>query len=372
MLPRIIAFLVVAGALTALLLYSQGRKPPEKVSGFIEAHEIRLGSRVGGRIARIQAVEGQDVKTGDTLLELEPFDLRERLAEAQAKLAQHEATLERVQAGPRKEEIAGAQARRDQLKANLDKLHAGPRTQELAEASALLDQAIALRDLARASHERTSRTFAARNASQEEMDQATNQLKNAEAAVAVREQQFALLREGTRKEDLAAAAAQLAEAEQALALLRNGSRAEDIAAARAVVTAQRAAVAAFEKQLAELRISSPADATVEAVTIRPGDLLAPNAPALTILDRSELWVRAYIPENRLGVANGQKVRVTVDSFPGKNFEGTLTFISRQAEFTPGNVQTIEERSKQVFRIRVTLHDPENLLRAGMAADVWLK
>lgn len=372
MVPRIVAILLVAAVLTGVLLYSQSRQLPEKVSGFIEAHEIRVGSRVGGRIAKLAAVEGQAVKAGDLLLELEPFDLKERLAEAQAKLAQQQAQLARVEAGARTEEIAGATAKRDQLKANLDKLKAGPRPQEIAEAEALLTQAIALRELAKATYERVSRTFAARNASQEEMDQATNQLRNAEATVTVREQQLALLREGTRKEDITAAEAQLAEAEQALALLKNGSRAEDIAAARAAVEAQKSAVGALQQGIEELRVVSPADATVEAVDIRPGDLLPANAPALTILDRSELWVRAYVPENRMNLQNGQKVRVTVDSYPGKTFDGTLTFLSRQAEFTPGNVQTPEERSKQVFRIRVTLSDPEHILRAGMAADVWLK
>jgi multidrug resistance efflux pump len=305
------------------------------------------------------------------LIELEPFDLDEQMAEAKGKLAQAQAELDRVKTGARKEEIGGAEAKLGQLKANLDKARAGPRPQEIAEGKALLDQAVALRDLAKETYERTSKTFAARNASQEEMDQATNQLKNTEATVAVREQQLELLKEGTRKEDVAAAEAAVAEAQQSLDLLKNGSRPEDVAAAQAAVEAQKGAVAALNEQMKELKIVSPAEATVEAVDIRPGDLLPANAPALTVLDKSELWVRAYVPENHLGLENGQKVRVTVDSFPGKDFEGAISFVSRDAEFTPGNVQTPEERSKQVFRIRVTLKDAEGKLRAGMAADVWL-
>jgi len=372
MVPRIVAIVVIVLALSAILFYSQQRKPLEKVSGFIEAHEIRLGSRVGGRIAKVLVVEGQAVKSNDVLIELEPFDLNEKLVEAQAKLAQQQAQLERVKTGARKEEIGGAEAKLGQLKANLDKARAGPRQQEIGEAKALLEQATALRDLAKQNYDRVSRTYASRNASQEEMDQATNQLKNTEATVAVRQQQLELLQEGTRKEDLAAAEAQVAEAQQALDLLKNGSRKEDVAAAEAAMQAQKGAVAAFNQQLSELKIVSPADATVEAVDIRPGDLLAPNAPALTILDRSELWVRAYVPEDRLNLKNGETVRVTVDSFPGKPFEGAITFVAREGEYTPRNVQTPDERSKQVFRIRVTLKDPENKLRAGMAADVWLK
>ena len=102
---------------------------------------------------------------------------------------------------------------------------------------------------------------------------------------------------------------------------------------------------------------------IDAVDIRPGDLLRPNAPALSLLETDEMWVRAYVPENRLDIANGQKVRVTVDSFPGRDFQGEVTFVSRNAEFTPGNVQTPEERSKQVFRIRVTLDEAARKDRA---------
>jgi multidrug resistance efflux pump len=111
---------------------------------------------------------------------------------------------------------------------------------------------------------------------------------------------------------------------------------------------------------------------VEAIDLHPGDLVAPNAPAVALLDVSHLWVRAYVPESRLGeVRLGQKVPVRVDSFPGRRFSGRLTFIAQEAEFTPRNVQTPEERSKQVFRIKVELDAGRDRLRAGMAADVLL-
>jgi multidrug resistance efflux pump len=90
------------------------------------------------------------------------------------------------------------------------------------------------------------------------------------------------------------------------------------------------------------------------------------------MDTSELWVRAYLPENHLDVQVGQKVAVSVDSFPGRRFDAHISYVARQAEFTPGNVQTPEERSKQVFRIKVTLDSGLQELRPGMAADVWLE
>ena len=135
--------------------------------------------------------------------------------------------------------------------------------------------------------------------------------------------------------------------------------------------AQKAVVAGLVTQTAELKIAAPADGVVEAVDIRPGDMVAANAPALSLLETGEIWVRAYVPENRLGIKTGTKLRVTVDAFPGRDFEGEVTFVSRDAEFSPGNVQTVEERSKQVFRVRVAVKDSTGELRAGMSADVWL-
>ncbi|HVT80874.1 MAG TPA: HlyD family efflux transporter periplasmic adaptor subunit [Phycisphaerae bacterium] len=371
MLPRIIVFVVVIAGLTGLLLYVQHKPRQEKISGFIEAHDIRVGSRVGGRIAKVLVAEGQGVKAGDLLLELEPFDLQERQNEARALLAQREEQLKRMQAGNRPEEVAQAEARRAQLAAKLEELKAGPRPQEIAEAQALMEYAQTQVQLSQDNYNRIKKSFEGNAVTQDEMDRATNQLRDAQAGLIVRRERLGVLKEGSRKEDIAAAEAQLAEANSALDLMKAGSRVEDIAAAKAAVEAQKAVISALDKQIAELKISAPADGTIEAVDIRPGDLLPANAPALSLLETSEMWVRAYLPENR-ELKAGSKVRVTVDSST-ETFSGEVTFVSRDAEFTPGNVQTPEERSKQVFRIRVTLDErARKMLRAGMSADVWLK
>jgi len=371
MAVRIFVFLLLVGGLVAALVYSQHRTVPRKVSGFIEVHDVRVGSRIGGRIARVAVVEGQRVSKGDLLVELEPYDLEARLAEARGRLEQAIENARKLTAGFRKEEIAQAQARRDQLKAQYLKARTGSRPQEVAEAQALLDLAVVQRNISEANYERVTRLFKINNATPDERDRAENDFKATVATLAVRKERLDLLKEGTRHEDIATAAAQLAEAEAALELMKAGSRPEDIAAANAMVASALGAVDIIKKQHEELKILSPVDGTVDAVDIRPGDLLAANAPALSILEAGELWVRAYVPENRLNLQLGQKVRVTVDSFPARDFHGTITFISRQAEPTPGNVQTIEERSKQVFRIRVEMDDGKDVLRAGMAADVWL-
>jgi multidrug resistance efflux pump len=205
------------------------------------------------------------------------------------------------------------------------------------------------------------------------MNKANEDLKVDKATVSVRRHELDLLKEGTRAEDIAAAESQLAEAEAGLKLLTVGYREEDKAAAKAAADAAQAAVRAMDEQIAELTIKAPLPSVVEALELRPGDLVAPNAPVLSLLDTSELWVRAYVPENRLNVQIGQHVAVTVDSFPGRKFAAVVTFVGRQAEFTPNNVQTPEERSKQVFRIKVSLENQaeRDLLRPGMAADVWL-
>jgi len=128
-------------------------------------------------------------------------------------------------------------------------------------------------------------------------------------------------------------------------------------------------VATLEERIAELRITAPLAGTIEALRLRRGDLVAPNAPVLTILDPGRLWVRAYVPENRLSFEIGTRVEVRVDAYPDRAFAGEITFIARQAEFVPGNIQTPEERAKQVFRITVDLREGLDLLRPGMPADV---
>ncbi len=371
MWKRIALLLVVTAGLIALVAYSQRRPELAKISGFIEADEIRLGSRVGGRVARVHVEEGQAVRTGDVLVELEPFDLLELEQEAEAQLAAKQADYERLQAGFRAEEQAQAKARVGQLQARLELLVNGPRPQEKEAAKAQLTVAESTLKLAQQNHARVAGLFEKRAAPREQFDEATEKLQAALAMVVVRQQELSLLEAGTRREDIDRARAELEEAQQAWALTNAGYRPEEVAAAQAARDGAQAALAAIRTRKKELRIVAPVDGTVEAQELQPGDLTLPGAPVLTIVDNQRLWVRAYLPENRLNVQFGQQLWVTVDSYPERRFAGEVTFLARQAEFTPSNIQTPEERSKQVFRIKVTLKEGWDVLRPGMSADVWL-
>jgi multidrug resistance efflux pump len=371
-MKRLLVVIPVAVIVVLALFWSQSRTGPFFVSGFVESHQIRVGSRVGGRVEKVHVVEGQAVKQNDVLLELEPYDLHELLAEAESALQAREARLAKLAAGPRKEEIEGARAARSWAQATLDKAIAGPRPQEVRIAEDKLARAEAELLKAEKDHARIKRLFDSEQAADEEMDEAQRALSVAQANTAQARDEVDLLRAGTRAEEIAEARARLAESEQALALLEAGTREEEVTEAKAMVASARAAVVAIQRRIAELSVRAPLDSIVEAVDLRPGDLIAPNAPVIALSDPSELWVRAYVPENRLDIQLGHEVAVRVDSFPKRRFAGRISFISRVAEFTPSNVQTPEERSKQVFRIKVALEEGLGVLRAGMAADVFLE
>jgi len=366
-----VAVLVAAGVV-GWLYWQQIRARPLVVSGFVEADQIRVGSRVGGRVSEVIAQEGQRVKAGEVLYRIDPFDLQERLAEGKAELARANAEYSRLKAGYRPEEIAEARAKRDQAAATLDKLKAGPRKQEIEKGRALLAAKKADQELAETEYARVMRLKKESTAAQIEVDRVERAVKAARADADAAEQDLKLLEEGTRKEDIAAAVSALAQTAAAAELLEAGYRAEDVAQAEAMVAAAKAKVAALEVQVGELDVRAPVDSVVEAIDLRPGDLVAANAPSASLLDEARYWVRTYVPESRLGrVRLDQTMMVSCDSFPGERFKGHVTFIASEAEFTPRNIQTPEERSKQVFRLKVTLDEGRDKLRVGMPVDVHL-
>ncbi len=367
-----LAVLIVFVAACAIgwLFWRQSQTSPLIVSGFVEADEVRVGSQVGGRVESVLINEGDRVRASQPLFTLAPFDWQQRLMEAQSQLAAHRAEHDRLKAGYRPEEVAQAQAKRDRAAAILDKLTAGPRPREIEITRERLKIARANLDLANSEHERVTRLRSEERAAKTEFDVAIRELKRAEAEVAAAEQEVALLEEGSRAEEIAEARAVLAEADEALKLLEKGFRLEDIAKAAAQAAAAEARVAAIETQMKELTVLSPCDCVVEGVDLRPGDLVPASAPAVTLLDMSRLWIRSYLPESLLGrVQRGDRVAVRMDGFPDRRFIGKVTFIATDGEFTPRNIQTPEERSKQVFRIKLMLEDGHDVLHVGMAGDV---
>ena len=158
------------------------------------------------------------------------------------------------------------------------------------------------------------------------------------------------------------------EAERA----RSAAAAEEksLDAARLRIVQMRAQFAEIEAELRELNVVAPNDCIVEVLNVKVGDVLAPNEELATLILPQHLWVRVYVPEPWLGyIKLGQEVRARVDSFGDEEFTGTVEQINRQAEFTPRNVQTVEDRIRQVFGVKIRLQNHEDKLRAGMSADV---
>jgi multidrug resistance efflux pump len=367
---RAVLLLLAVAAIAATVLLTTRGAPLPKISGFVEAHVIRVGSRVGGRIRAVAVREGERVERGRLLIELEPFDLAERRAEQESLLAADRAQLAELRAGSRSEVIAESRAQRDRLQAQLDALVAGPRTEEIATSRSRLELAQATLELARQEHSRAADLYERQIASAGDFDRAVAALKVREAEVEARRQELALLEAGTRAEDIAAARAEVAAAQAALDLAEAGARAEEITRAEAKVQAAEAALRAFDRQLDETRITSPLDGVVDAIDLRPGDLVAANQPLLSLLDPAAIYVRAWLPESMLVLEPGAEVEVAVDAWPERHFRARVRFVSRYAEFTPGNIQTQDERQKQVFRVEVDLLEGHDQLRPGMCADVW--
>jgi HlyD family secretion protein len=283
---------------------SQNPRSNNAVSGTIETDEVRVASRYGGRVEKLFAQEGDSLKAGQIIAELDAAELP---------------------------------ARRDRIAALLAELEAGPRKEEIAAAKAEWETQLAQLDFARADAKRAEELFAQKTVSVTERDQAVMRANSLEKSIAAARSKYDLLLAGTRPEQIAQARAQLAE---------------------------------LDTQVREMQIAAPGDCVLEVLSVKVGDVLAPNQPIATLLLTNHIWVRVFVPEPWLGqIRLGDSAKVRVDSFPGKDFTGVVEQINRAAEFTPRNVQTVDERIKQVFGVKVRLDNSSNDLRAGMSADV---
>lgn len=364
---------VVVGIGVAALLWRQMQVEPLKVSGYLEADDIRLGSRVGGRVQEVLIEEGQAVEKGRVLVRLEPFDLLQRLAEARETLAAAAAEADKMVAGFRPEEKAHTVAMRDLADAQYREAQVGPRPQEVQEGRDNLAMANADLELSEVNFKRREDLFNRKTISQEEFDRAVAERKAARARSAAAKSRLDLLLEGTRKEEVEQAKARLMAAESDVQLHNAGYREQDIAQAKARRDAAQAQVQVIERQIAELEIRASTEGVIEAIELRPGDIVPASAPVISLLDTSRMWVRAYVPQLHLGlVPLDKRLAVRVDAVPGKTFLGRVIYVAEQAEFSPDNIQTPEERSKQVFRIKVQIEGDRAGLRPGMTADVLLE
>ncbi len=346
----------------------QSRRPYEW-SGTVEARTVSVGSRVGGRVKAVLAREGDRVEVGQPLVELEPADLPAQRLMAKAQLDESTAALEKLKNGARPEEIQQAKARAQTAAAALEETRTGARSEEIAGAGARLVAAEAAADKAKTDVERARRLFATQAISQADLDDAETALKGAAAQRDAAVQALDELKNGSRREDIAQAQARSLEAHASEKLVTLGSRVEDIQAAQAAVEAAQGRLDQMDVFLGELTIRAPRASHVESLDLRPGDILAPNATAASLVEDDQLYVRVYVPETQLGFVHpGQEVPISVDSFPDRTFKGVVEHVNQVGEYSPRNLQTADERANQVFATRVGIK-ADGDLRAGMAAFV---
>lgn len=317
----LIAGLVIAAAIVVFVINKRNHKQNEgalSVSGNVEVTEMNIGFKTAGRIKALFAEEGQRVAMGDKLAVLESAEL-ENIA------AQHVASLNE------------ARARQEDLKA-------GSRPQDIEQAKANVNFAEAELAKAKKDYERAEVLYKNGAISASQFDAAKRTHDTANAANKAALERLSLAKEGPRKDELKAAEYRVRQAE--------------------------AASKAAEERLKDTVIYAPAAGVILRKNMESGETAGTSTPVYTIGDLESPWIKVYVKEDKLGLVRlGQKAEVMTDSYPAKKYEGIVTYISSEAEFTPKNVQTQEERVKLVFGAKISVKNVNNELKPGMPADV---
>jgi len=358
---RLFLIVGVAAVVAATALYANWfhRDTTLLGSGTVEARNIRVGSKVGGRIDQVLVREGDAVEPGQILLTFDDQELK-------ASLEQSRANAQKAERGYRREEIAEARAAAEQAKADYELRRNGYRKEDVDAAEDDLERAKADEIRTRLDFERYDALAKKDLVSQQQRDTSEANWKMALAQREMAQHKYDEMRRGYRPEEIASAEARYLQAQATLEKMEHGNRPEDIEQAKAAYAYDLA-------RFRERQVVAPSAALVEVLDVRPGDLIAPNTPVATLLEKDQIYVRIYIPETEFGRVNvGQKAEVRVDSFPNTVFDGEVEQINQQAEFLPRNVQTLAERVHQVFGVKIRINDPTGHVRPGMAADVKLK
>jgi HlyD family secretion protein len=352
---------------------SEGAGGQIHVSGNIETTEAQVAFKLPGRVEKRLLDEGQMVKQGEPVALLDSAELLGTVNLRRAEVAIAEAALAELLAGTRAEDIAAAKAAKEKAAYALADLVAGSRPQEIASAKAAVGMAEADMKRAKADLHRVEKLAKDKVKSQEELDTAQAMYKMAEEKWNQAMEQEKLTKEGARKGQIDMARAALAQAKAQHELAVAGSRKEDIAQGRAKLEQARVALSLAETQLSYATIVSPLTGVVLSKNIEAGEYVAPGTAVITVGDLVNVWLRAYITADSLSfVKVGQRAWVTVDGRPGKKYEGRVSFISSEAEFTPKNVQTPKERVKLVYRIKINIKNPSMELKPGMPADAVIE
>jgi HlyD family secretion protein len=367
-----LAAIIVVGTILAYeFLAARSRREAKviRVSGNIEVTDAEVSFKIAGRVEARLVDEGETVKAGQVVARLEQRELAEEAALCKAEAQAAQAALAELEAGSRPEEIAQAEASLRQAQARLDELLAGSRVQELAVAEARFERAKADALRLEVDYGRYKGLYEKELISAQQFDAARTAYEMAKANQREAEEQLKLAQEGPRREEIQQARAAVNEAKERFVLVKKGPRRETIEQARARFEQARQALAVAETRLGYATLVSPLSGVVLSKNVEPGEYVAAGTPVITVGELVNPWLRAYINETDLGrVKVGQRVYVTTDTYPGKRYEGHISFIASQAEFTPKNVQTEKERVKLVYRVKVDIPNPHMELKPGMPAD----
>jgi len=322
-----------SAAALALAAISCAPKPPAdrvRVSGQVEATEVQVAAPVGGRLLELRIAEGDRVTAGDVLARLDTADAELALRRARAERDQADAQYRLLLAGARPEDIRQADAQRATTDADV----------RAAEADLAAAQADA---------ERFEALLASNSGSRKQRDDAVARRDVAAARVQAARDRSAAAREN-------------------VARLRSGSRREDLDAARARIAAAAVQIATSEKAIADATVTAPIGGVISERLVDLGELIQPRAPLAVIADLDHVWANVYVDEPAVPrLRLGQKAIVFTDA-GGAGLPGTVTYISSKAEFTPRNVQTAEDRSKLVYRVKVTVDNAAGTLKIGMPVE----
>jgi len=351
-----------------------------ELTGSVETTEVDASFQVPGKIKRLLVDEGDRVKTGQLLAVLDSKDLLSQKASAQAVLESAQSQLPQLETRIQlsREQNSGkvwlAKGALNESTARLNELHNGYRTQEVEQAAKEVDAASSSLKLAKKDYNRAESLYREDAMSGQQRDAAKTNYQVTLARYKQAAAQFNMLQEGNRTEDIEMGASKVDQAQANLKLaqvlhLETENLLKQKQTLEAQVKQAKANLSFADIQLQHTRLYAPINGVVLVKPKEIGEVVSPGSPVITLGNIEKLWLKAYINETDIGkVKLGQKVAVTTDSFPGKKYQGKIYFISSEAEFTPKNLQTKEDRVKLVYRIKVSLDNPNQELKPGMIAD----
>ncbi len=382
-MKRIIPVVILLLAVGGYFAWSRMKVDDEgvlRLSGNIEFKKVDIAFKTAGKLVELAVDEGANVTQGKLIARLDHEQMSRMRERDSATVLSAESQLLQLQTGIRyqKEMTKGETALREsemrQAKAKLQELLDGARPQELSQARSALEDLRTLRAQAGKELDRAKQLIAKEDISQNQFDQYQTRFASLSAQVASAEQRLALLTEGPRKTDIEAARAAVARTEAALKMteaqrLEILRREEDLAARRADISRAKSGVSVIDSQLDDTVAMAPIDGVVLVKSADPGEVLAAGTPIVTLGDIDHPWLRGYVPQSKLGqVKLGMPVAIHSDSYPGKTYRGKVSFIASEAEFTPKQIQTTEERVKLVYRIKVEVENPGRELKLNMPVD----